>query len=960
MRFTGNRFDLYEDLLSLRRKKLLSAADYSSAIVRLEGMEKKHQEKLALARKRREEEAEKKRIARVNEALRVAEEKEKARKAKKALKAKERREVAKTKKLKDEVMRSVLFDESYENDARHAFTYELWKAIRGKGTIRLIQKEGSQVVENKIVQVPATYGDAQTQWYDGTDGPCIFEGQRVIALESIKLARVNIAQFFANGIHHCVFVPILNKLNELHDNCSSKEMKKKMRSRIRRIEEKKITFEAGIERIIYENVGGWFDEQDVFHCEPMPSKKIVTGVPIDEMEDVAKTAGMKIIINDCLGNNLFVFNEFGRVTTMTFTNTRRDHIEYGKITLNSEPIIVSQDELIALWRKLQEDGEFYMIDGDVKKGLPRKLFTLTGRYELFNEDKEYFDAMNKAFHIDDYKINASKYPELNTFLREGRIINSWPCKVNDIEPTGVLDMPKAYTQFKKCSYYCGFPGMIHQMRKGIYDKEWLIKYPGYYSFTVLKGCNVPMFNYKVGDSGVLPSVEILYFMEKGCNFSITIGAWGSMFDMDFPDSMLEDRRYCRWAGRLSCERPNNYYSFSADKLWAASLRYDHDVFYYDTEKIATVVVPKKSYYTAHHILGFITAYVRIQIMEAMEKIGYENVVKVVLDGIYYAGERPSGFEGWNDKEIRTHTVESIDWYKPCSFDIDVPALKFVENTLVRGQGGAGKTYMLLTDKGFHNVLYAAPTNKLAFDNNKKYGVHTCTVNKLLGIGFDGKKCRSYKEEFKQPAVLVVDELTMISADWIPKLFEMYKGSLILLLGDVTEEGRPYQCRLGASGKVFDYWKPIGVNQYIVEGDRRSRDNELIEMKLRIREEMDKNYNTFNGMDWVLENCSIVGFNTACSMFSTDDIWIAGTDRTNQKLMSAGVISGWYKKGGRIEKVVDDVMGWEKRGSFTIHCFQGNTVETGKIFISITDLFETGMLYTAVSRAVHFDQLIFVA
>jgi ATP-dependent exoDNAse (exonuclease V) alpha subunit len=51
--------------------------------------------------------------------------------------------------------------------------------------------------------------------------------------------------------------------------------------------------------------------------------------------------------------------------------------------------------------------------------------------------------------------------------------------------------------------------------------------------------------------------------------------------------------------------------------------------------------------------------------------------------------------------------------------------------------------------------------------------------------------------------------------------------------------------------------------------------------------------------------------------------------------------------------------YEKRGSFTIHSYQGKTIETGNVWIFIDDLFEYAMLYTAVSRAVNFSQIKFV-
>lgn len=109
--------------------------------------------------------------------------------------------------------------------------------------------------------------------------------------------------------------------------------------------------------------------------------------------------------------------------------------------------------------------------------------------------------------------------------------------------------------------------------------------------------------------------------------------------------------------------------------------------------------------------------------------------------------------------------------------------------------------------------------------------------------------------------------------------------------------------------------------------------------------------------WARNNLPLTSYEDAVEMFANGDVWIAGTNETSRKLLEKGVCSGWYKQGGFVSFEEKD--GYEKRGSFTIHSFQGRTVENGKIFISISDLFEYSMLYTAVSRAVNFNQLVFV-
>ena len=75
------------------------------------------------------------------------------------------------------------------------------------------------------------------------------------------------------------------------------------------------------------------------------------------------------------------------------------------------------------------------------------------------------------------------------------------------------------------------------------------------------------------------------------------------------------------------------------------------------------------------------------------------------------------------------------------------------------------------------------------------------------------------------------------------------------------------------------------------------------------------------------------------------------------LLNLNVVSGGLTKDKEI--VRSDMDGIESRGSFTIHSFQGLTINEGKVFISLNDCFEYAMLYTAVSRCVHFSQIVLV-
>lgn len=761
----------------------------------------------------------------------------------------------------------------------------------------------------------------------------LIEGGTIEIYRPTVIAGRRMNQRFRDGISHCVFTPILGRLESAFNSTTSKERKTRLMQKIVKL---------NVMSVEYEN-----------------------GVPVENMEAVAKASGYKIMIHDILGKEIYTFNEAGKCGNIRFTNTRPNHIDEGKIVLDCDSIKVDSETMRKKWHELRQGNQFYMIEGDLKKGEPRKIRTIDAVYEVFDANKEYYEEMNTLVSLNKCKFNATKYPEVNEFIKAGRIINSWVAPFSDEKPTGHIDMPKAYTQFKKCSHYAGFLGVIHQWRTGSFDRQWLENHIGIYQVR-MKTSNL-LFQ-KLGISGalgykqtthVLPSPEILYFMDNGVECEIVAGVWGSRMDFDFPEYMLEKKLYANWCGRLSMEYHTKKYSFHCDEDWASNIKADYgdDCYYWEDRKLCSVKLPIENVFTTHHILAFITSYVRIQMMEALKKFDLNQIVKVVMDGIYFKGEKPTCLDWFVPKDMVEHRYSGFAWYSDEIININWNEKWISGNTLLSGQGGAGKTYKVMTDPGFNRILFVTPQHILGADIAKKYSVPYTTIHRLIGEG-----CEPYSSNHAYPAVLFVDEITQISKDWIEKVFSMYKDSLILLAGDLNQR-QWFQCRNGKPGDFSLVWKPTGVDMIEIAGDRRSRDEELKNLKLMIRDEMKRVFIDGDGNEdvrmklWARNNLPLTSYEDAVEMFANGDVWIAGTNETSRKLLEKGVCSGWYKQGGFVSFEEKD--GYEKRGSFTIHSFQGRTVENGKIFISISDLFEYSMLYTAVSRAVNFNQLVFV-
>jgi hypothetical protein len=750
-----------------------------------------------------------------------------------------------------------------------------------------------------------------------------FKNFRLVITTDDKIPSKQIQQSFRDGETHCVIEPLYNLWKKMSDNSESLASKKRCLQIANKIK--------GYEKI-YEN-----------------------GVPEDKMEEVAQVANRCIVLYDVVGNVIHKYNEKSS-KTFNFTNTRKNHVDLGFITMNNKYENVSIDELNQIIKKSQ----WGLFQGDFR--CPTGFNNTEGSYAVYNDDYELFQEFNKELGIKNYSINAVKNKKLNEFIREGRIINSAPVALCDNpnyenmydddnydkdyvnnKTLKHADVEKAYTQHQKCSYYMGFLGKIHQFVKGNFDKKFITEHNGMYKFKVIE-CNNKLFTklgLKVGLNYLLPSPEILKMIDSDIKVQIFAGCFGHSFDFEYNDKMLENRNYCIWAGKLGMDNEYNTYSFKGDAEWASHLKHElgeDNVFYFSDMQMIMIRVKKLSYTTNHHILAFITSYTRINMIEMMEAVDGE-LVKVILDGIYYTGTMGDVNVPFKNKEIKMHLGFGEGWYFPSEINVDdLPEFdeRFDGNCVLAGAGGCGKSYSVFNYGGFTDVLYVVPSHFLGGDK------HYTTIHRLIGID-----CQSYRDMYKLPSVIFIDELTMIESEWIEKAIELYPECQIIIGGDIDKK-QWYQCRNGYVGHFSKIWMGKGWRFVEYNNDYRALDNDLKNLKCDVRREMKRIF-TGNDIDttamkmYIKKRVKVIKFDEAISMTNENDIWIAGTHKTEKMLKDKGILCNY--KG-------------TTKSSFTIHSFQGQTIEDQRVFIKL-DLFEYAMLYTALSRVRRYEQLIFV-
>ena len=873
----------------------------------------KRQQKRAEAREKREEQREKERQAKIAkeiaDAEMRAEEARKRRNEKRRLQRQLRQKLAKNDVIVDLLYTSpeskLVQEEELDfstkiADALNNITGNVFVIINvnSSQSYRLVLLRGKDGLAKYFNSIRPLI------FFNGSDEGIEFKRLRIVILNPSVIPDDDIIQYYRQNITNtCAFDPIISYYKKMIDNCGSGGSKKRLNQ-------------------ILNSVLKMRDE-------------FPNGIPDEEMERLGKICHRQLIIHNALGGEVRSFNTKSP-KKIHFTNMEADHLDEGFICIDKDYERV--DDLNEIIKQHEKDGVRMLYAGDCREGDFNAIRSPRGAWAIFNEDYDIYQEFNTSLGINNYSINAVKYPELNNFLLESRVVNSAPIPLcddpNNLDGVSHIDIKKAYTQSELCGYYQGFLGHIHQFRniEG-QNLDFIKTHLGVYHFKVIS-CNNSLLNKLgifTGESYTLPSPEIQWMVDNGLVIQLIEGAWGSSFDIKYTPEMLENRRYCTWAGKLGMEKPDNIYTIKGNLRTATMLKRqlgDDKVIFFQDIGYIVIKVPKKSYYTTHHILAFITSYTRINMLNIMKQIDGE-LVKVILDGIYYRGSVGEILVPHHlNKDLKTHNFRD-HWYYPSEVCGNFPPYNnnLDGNCILAGAGGSGKSFSVLTDKGFNDILYVVPSHLLGRKARENYGCNYTTIHKLIGIcEISGvlKKTRAYFEERKSPSVIFIDELTMIEGDWIDKAIQLYTKSLIFVGGDV-EGDQWFQCRNGCPGNFSKIWKS-NWRQIKYDTDYRAKDDVLKQMKKDIRNEMKRIFTDGGQLDsfrmnlFIKNNYQVMKIEEAVKLFSGGDTWIAGTHKTNKKLLDNGIISGYIDDLKQINKHE----GREKRGSFTTHSYQGLT------------------------------------
>ena len=752
------------------------------------------------------------------------------------------------------------------------------------------------------------------QWFEGaSDGntfiPELFGATEVRGYTGQQLVGRRIDQIFReNETNTCFFDAVRRCVDDKIENAKSKKTQQNYQTKLNRL---------NLIQLRYPN-----------------------GVSVSDIENIAVELGFHIEIEDILHTKLHTFGHPNHSIKIVLTNTRVNHID---LLTNQEAIKVDAVELSKIVH--QNKNKFHIIRNGTNP--PNNIETVDGHYELENPDQELIDQVN--FQIRHCSYDALENPELNEFLRLGRIVNSETLKFDEYtSSTKLIDMKNAYTNHTSCPFYEGFLSQVQQFRP--VDR---IVGVGFYKVQVLSSNRFcEKLGMRCGMILVLFSPEIRYFqMHHNVSFQVLAGAFGSVQDITYPDQFVEKKLYQKWTGKLSM--PDNFhstrYTFPANREFAEMLRSQYEnTKYWNHSGQATVEIAKKRVMVAHHIFGAITSYTRINMMIEMEK--YTNIKAVQLDGIFLDDALTNVGKLFREKNVKKFPEEfdTAYWYEdviaPNGF---TPMTELITcNSALIGQGGSGKTTAILSDRGYINPLYVVPTNELKGDK-----VNAITVHKLLGIQTE---CYDVKHS---PTVILLDEITMCRKEWVDKVALMYPKALILYAGDIDRR-QHYQCRGGSVVKPEEIWT-IPESMPVVEftTDYRAKDDTLKAMKLSLRAEMRRVYTDGGVSDtnkirqYIRKNFAVIPLAQALNEAADKEGNVANKGSDYEKGKYESSIFMWSTH--RVEKMIPET--FVSKG---VHMFQGQTIERNHIYICM-DFFEYAMPYTALSRARYSTQITFV-
>ena len=308
-----------------------------------------------------------------------------------------------------------------------------------------------------------------------------------------------------------------------------------------------------------------------------------------------------------------------------------------------------------------------------------------------------------------------------------------------------------------------------------------------------------------------------------------------------------------------------------------------------------------------------------------------------------------------------------------------------------GAGGSGKTHSILNSSNFNHkslIFSSSCWDLIQQKCIEKPDILGLTCQKLSGNN-NGQK--SQKFETGNYKYIVVDEATLIDDKSLKLIINQNKNKFVIVMGDIDYDGFYYQCSI--SSNIF---KPSKNKVQYIQYNKTYRFNEELNNKLKdlrtlmkttrlchaafaendssiiydyVKKEFKDNFK--NKEDIKFNKDYHTGISCLKSIYDDDNIC-----KLSKSYIKSNNINDYniyikttnFNKGefrGRIHDKKETYTNYEAGVFKTIHSFQGRELkkdtetEKYKIIINFNSLFDSNLLYTALSRARTVEQIIII-
>jgi hypothetical protein len=844
-----------------------------------------------------------------------------------------------------------LTDNQYSNDPLGAIR-KIFLTLKGKTVHTQLIHDGATVYEHTF-----DISDKFSSWWKRESVTLWIDSQRTIFDEyqggKFFIYQPNsyttnlIRQQFREGIKNCMLTPIREWAEEKLEEAKTKQTKS--------------SYNCILEEL------SKYEEQ------------YKDGVPEDAIAEICNKLRIDITIQMPFCENTFIEGQSTRkrLKKFNFINTRLNHVDLNEVVKTDDIKEISSKEMRELKEKLELNNEYYTY----KKSMNRvsSIATLTHNYKVKDDFTKVISEFEESNGLNMCKIDDIDDADLSKFIMEGTNYNGtidFAPQENNIKH---IDMEKAYANSHKCKYFAGFLAKITDFRQT--DK---IEGVGIYRITELNmdGANrkFKQYNDKMKiylTNNVYTSPELKMLTEMGVTYKIVSGCWGiKPIDFKFNEEMMRKTEfgssyYAKWSGICDSHQLETSFWMKCSELHFNAIRLNCEgvAVRYDNGEALFRYKKKHNYHLAH-ITAFLTAYQRLNTLEQLMNMEYDNIVRVCVDGIYYKGEtelvnvfRPKDEVKFGNEAGTSYVSQS------CKKDLRnkdgspremAISRKHFEKELHLGEGGCGKTAKNCGDSGLIRPLFVAPSWKLAISKKRECGINATVWARALST--DPEKIRAIRERAN---VLIVDEVSMLTEHQKLQFFQLYGDMKIIMCGDL---GYQLPCISG------EEMKPTGFSNIVKHTtDYRCKDPQLKEIKNELRNmiEHDRPRNEIN--NWVVGEFKRLGrvitIDELQKKYDVKDMILSGTNQI--KDFYTGLFAGKFSEekyyvteNNRLFQNGEIIVGekpdvkCEVRHCFTTHSIQGETAEH-KLFIDTERMFEARMYYTAISRARKLEQIFLI-